>query len=225
MIPLHSTVNENRRSTFTEIWVTNDVQQTWYTQYGKRIFDVAVALLVCVFVLSWLFPLMGLAICACSPGPALFIQERTGRRGTVFGCFKFRTMRHQADATFRQATASDSRVTAIGRFLRKTNLDELPQFLNVLLGDMSIVGPRPHAVAHDAQYWASISNYRYRYTVKPGITGLAQVRGARGEACLMKMRHRVKYDLHYMKRQSLLFDVYLCWATARQMLTGCTNAY
>jgi putative colanic acid biosynthesis UDP-glucose lipid carrier transferase len=201
-------------------------KQNWYTQYGKRSFDVCLSLLVSLFVLSWLVPILGIVILLTSPGPALFIQMRTGRRGKPFACFKFRTMYFERNPEFAQATKGDARVTRIGRFLRKTNLDEMPQFWNVLIGDMSIVGPRPHALQHDSQYWNVINNYEFRYTVRPGITGLAQVRGARGETdALLKMQHRLRYDLHYMKRQSLSTDVRLCWLTVKPMLTGKVNAW
>ncbi|GAB3940681.1 hypothetical protein GCM10028805_02850 [Spirosoma harenae] len=203
-----------------------DSQQTWYTQYGKRIFDITVALFVTAFVLSWMVPVMGIIIWATSPGPGLFVQLRTGRNGRMFRCFKFRTMYYEKNPEFAQAKLGDSRVTQIGQFLRRTNLDEMPQFLNVLLGDMSVVGPRPHAIQHDSQFWHEIDNYPVRYSVRPGITGLAQVRGARGETeTLIKMKHRVRYDLHYAKRRSLAMDIKLCWMTIKPMIRGNVNAW
>src|SRR5205085_5907853 len=130
-----------------------------------------------------------------SKGPVFFVQIRSGRKGQVFRCLKFRTMYHATNPSFAQCQQDDPRVTQIGRFLRRTNLDEMPQFLNVLWGDMSVVGPRPHALQHSAQFWNTMPEYRKRYRVKPGITGLAQVRGSRGETDqLIKMQHRVKYD-------------------------------
>ena len=135
-------------------------------------------------------------------------------------------MRHEQPGEFRQTTQHDDRVTRVGKVLRKTNLDEMPQFINVLLGHMSVVGPRPHAVAHDAQFWNSFPEYKLRYLVKPGITGLAQVRGARGETeTLVKMQHRVRYDLYYRDRQSLWLDVRICWWTVKSMLKGNINAW
>lgn len=203
-----------------------EVPSTLYTQYGKRLFDIIVAALVAVFVLSWMIPMVGLLIRLCSPGPMLFVQVRSGRNGRVFHCLKFRTMHHAPTAAFAQCRRNDSRVTRIGAFLRRTNLDEMPQFWNVLMGDMSIVGPRPHAVQHDDQYWHVIDNYRSRYEVRPGITGLAQVRGARGETRqLVNMKHRVQYDLLYVKRQSLLLDIKLCFGTFGAMVKGNVNAW
>ncbi|QKZ15437.1 sugar transferase [Spirosoma sp. KUDC1026] len=193
---------------------------------GKRLFDVMFSLLVIVLVLSWLLPLVGILIKLSSSGPVLFIQKRTGYKGIPFNCLKFRTMAYNPNADFKQATRHDNRITPIGRFLRKTNLDEIPQFINVLLGDMSIVGPRPHALPHSAQFWNTLPEYRKRYRVKPGITGLAQVRGCRGETDqLIKMQHRVKYDRFYNRKKSPLLDVWICWLTIKAMILGNVNAW
>lgn len=203
-----------------------DAPPTLYIRYGKRLFDIIVAAFVTVFVLSWMIPLIGLAICLTSRGPMLFVQVRSGRSGRVFHCLKFRTMYYAPTAVFAQARQNDARITRIGAFLRRTNLDEMPQFWNVLIGDMSIVGPRPHPVQLDDQYWQVIPNYRSRYEARPGITGLAQVRGARGETRqLVNMRHRVQYDLLYVKRQSLELDAKLCLGTVLAMLKGNVNAW
>lgn len=199
---------------------------THYQQLGKRIFDICLSLLVTVFVLSWLIPVIGILICLESRGPILFIQKRTGYRGSWFYCLKFRTMTHAKETTFKQATKNDSRITPIGRFLRRTNLDEMPQFLNVLIGDMSIVGPRPHALQHSAQFWNTMPDYRKRYRVKPGITGLAQVRGCRGETDEpIKMVHRIRYDRFYNRKKSPFLDVWICWQTISSMLKGNVNAW
>lgn len=134
-------------------------------------------------------------------------------------------MRHQPDGQFRQATRNDQRVTRIGSYLRKTNLDEMPQFLNVLFGDMSVVGPRPHAVQHDAEHW-SLQGYSERYRIKPGITGLAQVRGCRGETTeLIRMKHRLRYDRYYIRKASCWLDLRICWWTIKQMIRGNVNAW
>jgi len=192
----------------------------------KRSFDLAVASLVTVLVLSWLVPLLAVLIRLGSPGPALYIQLRTGRKGSVFPCLKFRTMVHQAQAPFRQATQDDPRITGLGRFLRRTNLDELPQFLNVLAGQMSVVGPRPHPLPLDAQYWHSLPGYPDRYLVRPGITGLAQARGARGETAeLYQMKVRVRYDQLYIRHQSTRLDARICWWTVKAALKGNKNAW
>lgn len=192
----------------------------------KRLFDITASLAVIIFVLSWLLPLVGLIIWLTSPGPAIFVQLRSGQNGQPFRCLKFRTMYYDQTVGFQQATANDPRVTWIGRFLRRTNLDEMPQFINVLLGDMSIVGPRPHAVTHDAQFWFRVPNYRKRYLIKPGITGLAQVRGNRGlTSQLIEMEHRVRYDCFYINRRSWKLDLRICWWTILKMLTGDNKAH
>ncbi|TAE28684.1 MAG: sugar transferase [Cytophagales bacterium] len=192
---------------------------------GKRIFDVCFALFISLLVLSWFIPIVSLLICLTSPGPPLFIQWRTGHNRRHFRCLKFRTMHHAPNTPFQQATRDDKRVTRLGAYLRRTNLDEMPQFLNVLVGDMSIVGPRPHAVQHDAQYWG-LPGYSDRYCVRPGITGLSQVRGLRGETSnLTKMRHRLKFDLYYIRRGSLGLDLRICWLTVVQMVRGNINAW
>ncbi|AKD57059.1 sugar transferase [Spirosoma radiotolerans] len=193
---------------------------------GKRLFDVAFSLMVCLFVLSWLIPILGMAIRLNSPGPILFVQLRTGRGGRQFRCFKLRTMVSRPETVFQQATKNDPRITKLGQVLRKTNLDELPQFLNVLLGDMSVVGPRPHPIPLDAQHWYTLPNYPERYIVKPGITGLAQVRGCRGETdTLQKMEHRVRLDRWYIARQSLGLDLKICWWTIAKTLQGDEKAH
>ena len=202
----------------TERWILADVK--------KRVFDLAVAGLVTVSVLIWLIPLLALLIKMTSPGPALFVQTRNGRNGRVFPCLKFRTMTYEANARFRQATKNDQRVTRIGQFLRRTNLDEMPQFLNVLAGHMSVVGPRPHPIPLDTQHWNTLPGYAHRYTVRPGITGLAQARGARGETDeLYKMKIRVRYDHLYIRRQSTRLDIKICWWTVKAAVFGNKNAW
>lgn len=193
---------------------------------GKRLFDIVASLVVIILVLSWLIPVVGLIIILTSPGPAIFMQLRSGQNGQPFRCLKFRTMYYDNSAGFRQATANDPRITWIGRFLRRTNLDEMPQFINVLLGDMSIVGPRPHAITHDALVWFRITNYRNRYMVKPGITGLAQVRGNRGLTSeLIEMEHRVRYDCFYINHRSWHLDLRICLWTLQKMVTGDHKAH
>ena len=155
-----------------------------------------------------------------SPGPILFRQRRYGLDGREFTVFKFRTMTVCEDEEVLQATRGDPRVTGVGRFLRRTSLDELPQLLNVLAGSMSLVGPRPHAVAHNEHYRKLVSGYMLRHKVRPGITGLAQVNGFRGETrSLEKMSQRVRYDLEYLKHWSLGLDIRILIKTARIFLT------
>src|SRR5690606_4726685 len=143
----------------------------------KRLFDIVFSLGVVVFILSWLYPLVGLLIKLESKGPVLFQQKRTGLDNNSFWCYKFRTMRPNTDSDKKQAEAGDARITRMGAFLRKTSLDELPQFFNVLKGEMSIVGPRPHMLEHTRIYGKLIAPFMVRHWVKPGITGLAQTKG------------------------------------------------
>lgn len=191
----------------------------------KRVFDLGFSVFFIVFVSSWLFPLLALLIKVSSPGPVFFRQRRSGRDNREFWCLKFRTMRVNNDSDLKQATRNDNRITPIGRFLRKTNLDELPQFLNVLQGDMSVVGPRPHMLKHTEQYSQVIDGYMIRHLVKPGITGLAQAKGYRGETPTVQyMRNRVKMDRFYVDNWSLWLDVKIIVMTVLAMLRGDKNA-
>lgn len=193
---------------------------------AKRVFDITVSLLVTAFILWWLIPLIGILIRLESRGPILFVQLRSGRNGRPFPCLKFRTMKYQKNASFKQATHNDDRITRVGRVLRKTNLDELPQVLNVIAGHMSVVGPRPHPIPLDVQYLPLIPTYKQRFSVKPGITGLAQSKGLRGETSgLNQMRHRVRYDVWYTKYSSVSLDVKICWWTVEKMVKGDKNAW
>ncbi|HEY3497558.1 MAG TPA: exopolysaccharide biosynthesis polyprenyl glycosylphosphotransferase [Polyangiaceae bacterium] len=175
---------------------------------AKRLFDIVFA--VVFLVVAWpLLLLIALSVKLGSPGPVLFRQTRYGKDGEPIEVFKFRTMTvTENGGEVRQATRGDTRVTRVGAFLRRSSLDELPQFYNVLRGEMSVVGPRPHAVAHNIQYRTQILEYALRHKVKPGITGWAQVNGWRGETdTLEKMIQRVSHDLEYIRRHSLRFDV------------------
>lgn len=207
-------------------YVVNETSTGKSQPVVKRCFDLMVSLLVAAFILSWLIPLIGFLIRLESKGPILFVQLRSGLNGRPFPCLKFRTMKHQKNASFKQATQNDVRVTRIGKFLRKTNLDELPQVLNVIAGHMSIVGPRPHPIPLDVQYLPLIPEYRERFRTKPGITGLAQSKGFRGETAeLNQMRHRVRYDIWYTKYSSLALDIKICWWTVAKMVKGDKNAW
>ena len=181
---------------------------------AKRVLDVTLALLAILLCLP-VFALVALAVKWDSPGPAIFRQHRTGRHGRIFEILKFRSMHVVEDgADVVQARANDARFTRIGGFLRFTSLDELPQLFNVLSGEMSLVGPRPHAVAHDEYYSERIANYRLRQLVKPGITGWAQVHGARGATPkLADMQARVDLDIAYVHRESLWLDLKILWWT------------
>jgi len=183
-------------------------------QVIKRMFDLVFSGFVIVFILSWLYPITALLIKLSSKGPVLFVQKRTGVNGITFNCYKFRSMLVNPDADLKQAVEDDPRITKIGKFIRKTNIDELPQFFNVFKGEMSVVGPRPHMLAHTEQYSALIDNYLVRHYVKPGITGWAQVNGYRGETDeLWKMEKRVEYDKEYIENWSLDWDCVIVWKT------------
>ncbi|TCD47375.1 undecaprenyl-phosphate glucose phosphotransferase [Chlorobium sp. N1] len=191
----------------------------------KAVFDRFFALLVLV-VLSPLFLCIAVLVKLTSPGPVIFRQARQGISGRSFHCLKFRTMvTHSEENGLTQATVNDRRVTPLGAFLRRTSLDELPQFINVLLGDMSVVGPRPHAIQHNEFYTKQVYGYMQRHRTKPGITGWAQINGYRGETdTLQKMIKRVEYDIYYMKNWSFLLDLKIIFATAFSGWMG-RNAY
>ncbi|HVY76436.1 MAG TPA: undecaprenyl-phosphate glucose phosphotransferase [Puia sp.] len=193
---------------------------------NKRLFDIVVSSLVTLLVLSWLVPLLGLLIKLESRGPVFFVQKRTGKDNKAFGCLKFRSMRVNTDADRVQAVRNDARITRIGRFLRKTNLDEFPQFINVLLGDMSVVGPRPHMLKHTDDYSKLINQYMVRQFLKPGITGWAQVNGYRGETkTIEQMKARVEYDLWYMENWSVWLDIRIMFLTVYNIFRGEENAF
>lgn len=193
---------------------------------SKRAFDIFFALAVAACVLIWLIPLLAVLIKLESKGPIFFRQLRTGKDGVPFYCFKFRSMYVNTDANHKQASRGDSRITKIGAFLRKTSLDELPQFINVLLGDMSVVGPRPHMLQHTDTYSRIITNYMLRHAVRPGITGLAQVAGHRGETKeIGAMVNRVNADINYIQTWSLPLDIKIIGLTAYQMVRGSDNAF
>jgi putative colanic acid biosynthesis UDP-glucose lipid carrier transferase len=180
----------------------------------KRLFDLAFSLvfLVTLFPVLWLT--IAIAIKLSSPGPVLFVQERTGKKGTTFKCYKFRSMRCNGEAHTKQATSNDSRMTCVGRMLRRTNLDELPQFINVIQGNMSVVGPRPHMLLHTDKYSQLVNKYMVRHFVKPGITGWAQVNGFRGETKhVEQMEGRIKRDIWYLENWSLWLDIKIIWKT------------
>ena len=192
----------------------------------KRLFDVVVSSLVAIFILSWLVPIIGILILLESRGPIFFIQERSGKDNKPFPCLKFRSMRVNKQSNEKQATKNDMRVTKIGKFLRRTSLDEFPQFLNVLKGDMSIVGPRPHMLKHTDEYSKLIGKYMVRQFLKPGITGWAQVNGYRGETLELKqMQKRVEHDLWYIENWSFFLDLKIMVLTVFNTLKGDDNAF
>ena len=195
-------------------------------RFKKRFFDIIFSSLVIVLILSWLYPILALIIKLQSPGPVIFKQQRSGRNNEPFWCYKFRSMRADNKSESEQATRNDCRITKIGAFMRKTSIDELPQFFNVLLGHMSVVGPRPHMIDHTEEYRAIIDQYMVRQFLKSGITGWAQVKGFRGET---KQHHlmekRVEHDIWYMEHWSLMLDIRIIFMTVINILKGEDNAY
>ncbi len=192
----------------------------------KRSFDIVFSLGVLFIIMPLLFPILFLFIKLGSSGPVFFKQLRTGEDGRSFWCYKFRTMRVNADSDKLQAVQNDPRLTAIGSILRKTNVDELPQFWNVLTGEMSVVGPRPHMLKHTEEYSQRVSKFLVRHLAKPGITGWAQVNGLRGETKqLIDMEKRVEADIWYVENWSLALDVRIVFRTIWNMLKGEEKAY
>ncbi len=193
---------------------------------AKRAFDIVFAGLVTIFILSWLIPLVGILIKLESRGPVFFIQKRNGVNNEVFNCLKFRSMTPNDYADTKQATKNDPRVTRIGAFLRNSSLDEMPQFLNVLMGDMSIVGPRPHTIPMNQTFKTQIERYNSRHKIRPGITGLAQVRGFRGEIeNAHQIRSRVRLDYFYINNWSFLLDMSIMVKTIHELIFNRENAY
>ncbi|MCK7589537.1 undecaprenyl-phosphate glucose phosphotransferase [Subsaxibacter sp. CAU 1640] len=192
----------------------------------KRSFDIIFSSMIIIFILSWLTPIIAILIKLESKGPVFFKQSRNGFNYKEFDCYKFRSMMPNKDAHLYQATRGDQRVTKIGRFIRKTSIDELPQFFNVLFGDMSVVGPRPHMVSHTSVYAKRIDKFMVRHFVKPGITGLAQISGFRGEIESDKdIIGRVKYDIFYIENWSLLLDLKIIIRTFINAVKGEDKAY
>ncbi len=206
--------------------IRNEPLQSASNRAVKRAFDILFSSLVMLLLYPMLYLVIGLLIKLSSPGPILFKQKRTGLYGKEFDCYKFRTMRVNKEADEKQATRDDPRTTPIGAFLRHTNLDEIPQFVNVLKGDMSVVGPRPHMLKHTEQYSKLIDKYMVRHLVKPGITGWAQITGYRGETkTLEQMEGRVKRDVWYIENWSFFLDLKIIYVTVINMFQGEKNAY
>lgn len=197
-----------------------------FNKFIKRGFDILLSLVIIVGVLSWLTPLLGLIIKLESKGPIFFKQKRNGLDYKEFYCYKFRSMRPNPMAHLHQVQKNDPRITGIGRIIRKTSIDELPQFINVLKGEMSVVGPRPHMVSHTHMYAERVDKFMVRHFIKPGITGLAQVSGYRGEVeDENHIINRVKYDIFYLENWSLFLDLKIVFTTIYNALKGEERAY
>lgn len=192
----------------------------------KRAFDIVFSLLVFIFILSWLLPILAVIIKIDSRGPVFFGQERSGINNKTFLCWKLRSMYVNNEANSQLAKRGDSRITPVGAFLRKTSLDELPQFINVLLGQMSVVGPRPHMLKVNAEYALVAEKYMVRHFIKPGVTGLSQVRGYRGDTTEdYQVRGRVKLDIFYLENWSFLLDLKIIFYTVYNVVRGDKAAF
>jgi len=203
-IPLHNTINA----------------------FLKRIFDIVFSLIIILGLLSWLTPILAILITLESKGPVFFRQSRNGIDNREFYCYKFRSMAPNIHADHAQATKNDMRITGLGRILRRTSIDELPQFYNVFFGTMSVVGPRPHMVKHTNEYSDKVDKYMVRHFVKPGITGLAQIRGYRGEIeSDSDILNRIKFDIFYIENWSLFLDVKIIFQTILNAIKGESKAY
>jgi putative colanic acid biosynthesis UDP-glucose lipid carrier transferase len=197
-----------------------------FNKFIKRSFDVVLSLLIIVGLLSWLTPILGLIIKLESKGPVFFKQKRNGLDYKEFFCYKFRSMRPNPEAHIHQVRKNDERITRVGRIIRKTSIDELPQFINVLKGEMSVVGPRPHMVSHTHMYAERIDKFMVRHFIKPGITGLAQVSGYRGEVeSDSDIINRVKYDIFYLENWPLFLDLRIIFQTVYNAIKGDKKAY
>ncbi|ULQ54428.1 undecaprenyl-phosphate glucose phosphotransferase [Flavihumibacter fluvii] len=192
----------------------------------KRFFDIIFSAFVIIFLLSWLIPLIALLIKLDSRGPVFFRQLRSGKNNQPFMCIKFRSLRVNDEANVKQVTRNDSRITRLGRIMRKTNIDELPQFFNVFLGDMSVVGPRPHMLKHTEDFSSLYKQYMIRHFVKPGLTGWAQVNGFRGEITdNTLLQKRIEFDIWYMENWTLFLDMRIILMTAFLSIKGDKNAF
>jgi len=197
-----------------------------YANVVKRVFDIVFSLGVIVFILSWLIPVVFILQKFDSKGPLFFKQKRDGVNKKTFLCYKFRSMTETAESDTKMATKTDMRITKLGRILRKTSIDEIPQFINVLKGDMSVVGPRPHMQSHTEQFQSTVDKYLVRHFLKPGITGLAQVKGYRGEIVdNSDIVNRVRYDIFYMEKWSFKLDLKIIYLTVFNVFKGEEKAY
>ncbi|MBL7931346.1 MAG: sugar transferase [Bacteroidia bacterium] len=187
--------------------------------FVKRFIDILFSLVIVLLILSWLMPILAILIKLDSRGPIFFKQKRTGYKGKTFNCFKLRSMKVNKNANDLQAALNDPRITRMGKFLRVSNLDELPQFINVLIGDMSIVGPRPHMLADSEHFSDIFPGYYNRYLVKPGITGLAQINGFRGPTpSIRSIYKRLQWDLYYVEHATIGMDIQIILLTALETL-------
>jgi len=193
---------------------------------ATRFFEIVSVSIFLILIASWLFPIIALMIKMESKGPVFYKQLRHGQNNVPFYCLKFKSMKNEPEVQFRQATKGDSRITKVGAFLRKSSIDELPQLINVLIGKMALVGPRPHAISMNKEFAKKIENFMYRHMVKPGITGLAQAKGYRGEINdIRDMNIRLRYDLFYIKNWSFFLDIKIILLTFFSIIFKSNNVY
>lgn len=224
--PVSKTVSQEGSSELAEIrQMFRQISQLYVAHHpsasylaAKRGMDLAFST-VLLLLTGWLFPVIALLVKLSSKGPVFFVQPRTGLHGEIFHCLKFRTMRVNDEAHTQQATANDSRITRVGRFLRASHLDELPQLLNIFLGDMSLIGPRPHMLFHTRYYAEKIPFYHLRHEATPGMTGMAQINGFIGEITNEReLRKRIHWDIYYLKHRSIGLDLYILFQTFLQAM-------
>jgi len=195
-------------------------------QFIKRVFDLLFSSVFILLVMSWLLPIIALLIKLDSKGPVFFIQPRSGKYNKPFNCFKFRTMKVNVEANSMQATKDDPRITRLGAFLRRASIDELPQFFNAFIGNMSIIGPRPHMLKHTEEYSKLVEQFMARHYVKPGITGLAQCLGYRGETKdVVDMENRVRMDRYYIENWTFWLDIKIIFLTVVSLIRGSDKAF
>jgi putative colanic acid biosysnthesis UDP-glucose lipid carrier transferase len=198
----------------------------WYNRFIKRSFDILFSLIILGLFFWWITLILQILSLMGSRQGVFFRQKRTGLDGKIFWCIKYRTMKKNPDADKVQASRQDLRITPVGKFLRKTSLDELPQFINVLLGQMSVVGPRPHMLRHTSQYRKMVKRFMIRHTIKPGITGLAQVRGYRGEVKrISDIKKRISFDVNYLETWNFILDMKIILLTFKNLIKGDKKAY
>jgi putative colanic acid biosynthesis UDP-glucose lipid carrier transferase len=213
--PTHTSSFSDQNLTISPIYIS---------KLFRRLFDIIFSLLVFIFILTWLCPLLAILIRLESKGPAFFIQERIGFKKMPFKCYKFRSMRLNQEADIKEASHDDDRITKMGSFLRRTCLDELPQFFNVLIGDMTIVGPRPQMTSQAKRYENLTDKFEERQSVKPGLTGWAQISGSRGKILSDdEMTKRIEADLWYLKNWSFALDIKIIFLTLSMILKGNHN--
>ena len=221
--------SKNLKVDYYELFPVLSLQKTQlhnpFIKKIKRVFDIVFSLIVIIFLLSWLIPILAILIKLESKGPVFFKQGRPGMDEKEFFCYKFRSMQVNG-FTEKEASKNDPRVTKMGKLMRKTSMDELPQFFNVILGEMSVVGPRPHLWSQNKAYASKIKKYMVRHYVKPGITGLAQVKGFRGEIETDEdMVNRIKLDVFYIENWSLIMDIKIIFQTVFNIFKGEDKAY